>query len=213
MHYLCKMHRVLIITIVIILAFLTRSCTNAVSVPGACFNQRIKPIIISNCTRSGCHNAKDHEKRLDLTTYAGIMKIVKAGHPLQSDLYTVIRSRGEDRMPPDHSLSTEEILAIKSWISLGARENDCAAGSCDSTNYTYSGQVQSIIKTNCLGCHASGTVPLNTYQDVQSVALSGKLTGCIKQQAGYKPMPEGYKLSDCEINVISKWVAAGAPNN
>jgi len=195
------------------LIIFTVSCRNDVYVPGACYNQTIKPLIISNCTGSGCHNTQDHKHRLDLTTYAGLMKIVTPNHPFQSELYSVIRGNGENRMPPDHSLSSNEILLIKSWISLGAMENDCPAGSCDSVNISYSKQITSIIQKNCLNCHNSGNVILNNYNDVKTRVLSGELLGSIKQTGVYKSMPEGYKLSECDINIIEKWVNAGAPNN
>lgn len=170
-------------------------------------------MINSNCTRSGCHNSVDKKEGLDLSTYSGLMKIVQAGSPLRSELYKVIRAKGESRMPPDHSLSKDEIAVIKSWIAFGARENDCTGKTCDSVNVTYSKQVSDILSKNCLGCHNSGSIVLNNYVDVKTQINSGVLLGSIKQQGGFRPMPEGYKLSACDIRIIEKWISEGALNN
>lgn len=194
-----------------ILVFMN-SCKNDIYVPGACYNQNIKSLVISNCAGSGCHNSKDYKRRLDLTSYSGLMKIVTPGHPLQSELYTVLKGN-EHRMPPDHNLSDHEILLIRSWISLGASQNDCPMPTCDSVNVTYSKQVSSIIQNNCLGCHTSGSILLTNYNYVKTQAASGALLGSILQNGTYNPMPQGYKLSDCDIKTIQKWVNAGYPNN
>lgn len=189
------------------------SCRRDVYSPDACYNQTIKPLITSNCTRSGCHNSKDQRAGLDLSTFSGLMKIVQPGSPLRSELYKVIRAKGESRMPPDHSLSKDEIAVIKSWIAFGARENDCEGKTCDSVNVSYSKQVSEILSKNCLGCHNSGVIVLNNYVDVKNKVSSGALLGSIKQQGGFRSMPEGYKLSDCDIRIIELWINAGAPNN
>ncbi|MGZ3884529.1 MAG: c-type cytochrome domain-containing protein, partial [Bacteroidia bacterium] len=118
-----------------------------------------------------------------------------------------------ERMPPDHRLSDEQILLIKSWISLGAMENDCPVPACDSVNVTYSKQVSLIIQGNCLGCHASGNVALSSYDNVKAQVVSGALLGSIRQTGSFPPMPQGYKLSDCDIRTIEKWINAGALDN
>jgi len=188
------------------------SCKSDKYNPEACYNQTIKPIIISNCTGSGCHNSKDRKEDLDLTTYKGLLEIVSPHHPLQSELYTVIRASGEDQMPPDHKLSKKQIDLIKSWISFGALENDCQSPACDTTNVTFSNQVSSIINKNCLGCHTSGNVILTNYAGVKAYADNGKLLNSIKR-TGSLPMPPSYNLTDCEINTIAIWVSKGALNN
>jgi hypothetical protein len=38
--------------------------------------------------------------------------------------------------------------------------------------------------------------------------------GAIRQQSGYKAMPQGAsKLDDCSINKIGRWINLGAQNN
>lgn len=195
------------------LVLINYSCRNDIYVPDACYDQTIRPIIISNCTSSGCHNSKDRKDGLDLTTYEGLMNIVSPKHPLQSELYNVIRKTGEERMPPDHSLSDKEIRQIKSWISLGADDNSCSSQSCDTLNVSYSKHISGILQKQCLGCHNSGNIILNNYNDVKLKVLSGALMGSIKQNGNFQKMPPSYKLSYCEIRTIEIWVNAGALNN
>jgi len=200
-----------IFVLMIVVATLA-SCRNDVYSPNGCYNDKIKSIIVSNCTGSGCHNAKDHERRLDLTTYEGVMKIVTPGHPLRSELYKVIRGSGDGRMPPDHSLTSQEILAIKSWIAFGAHNNDCGV-SCDTSNVTYSGAVADILQSNCTGCHSSGNVILTSYSDVKGYAASGALINAIKRTGANQAMPPSYTLSNCDIRTLEIWINAGMPNN
>jgi hypothetical protein len=88
---------------------------------------------------------------------------------------------------------------------------------CDTVNITYKQGVTRIMASYCVGCHnpsaASGSVILTTYASVQTQAASGRLLGGIKHLPGYKPMPQGSMLDDCNIKVIEKWVAMGMPNN
>ena len=89
---------------------------------------------------------------------------------------------------------------------------------CDSTIITYSGKVLPILSSVCVSCH-SGSAPasgikLDQYGSVRGVALGGLLLGVINHDPAYPAMPKnGGKLSDCNINIITKWIAAGAPNN
>lgn len=89
---------------------------------------------------------------------------------------------------------------------------------CDTNAITYSGHVQSILKSNCYSCHSTGTasggVILDTHAGVKAQADNGKLVGVISHTAGFKPMPQGgAKLSDCNISIIKKWVDDGAVIN
>jgi hypothetical protein len=90
---------------------------------------------------------------------------------------------------------------------------------CDTTNVTYSAAVKPILQQNCASCHsggisASGGVDMEDFNQVQTVALNGKLVGTISHASGFKPMPQGgNKLPDCAIAKIKKWADSGAPNN
>lgn len=89
---------------------------------------------------------------------------------------------------------------------------------CDSSAVTYSGKVLSIIQSNCYSCHGSGNVlgnvNLDGHANLKAYADNGKLSGAINHRTGYSAMPQGAgKLSDCDIQVIEKWISDGTPNN
>lgn len=90
---------------------------------------------------------------------------------------------------------------------------------CDTTTVSYAADVQPILtaKCNTAGCHdatASGGYTLTTHAGAQTAAGSGKLLGSINWTAGFSAMPKNLpKLSDCEINKITRWVNQGALNN
>ncbi|MEO8147063.1 MAG: hypothetical protein ABI723_05460 [Bacteroidia bacterium] len=94
-------------------------------------------------------------------------------------------------------------------------------GTCDTTNVTYSNQVNAIISSNCLSCHSvaastssGGGFILETYNDLKPFALSGSLMNSLNGTGGKATMPKnGTKLSDCDISIVGKWVNDGALNN
>jgi uncharacterized membrane protein len=183
------------------------------------FASQVLPVISSNCTMSGCHDAITHADGVNLTTYTLIMRYVVPGNASNSKLYTVLNKSGSDRMPqpPKPALTTAQKALIQKWINQGAKNNNCI-GSCDTATFTFSGAVKVIMDNKCTGCHnpssLGGNIDLSTYSAVRIVALSGKLNGSVSQQPGYSPMPKNStKLSDCEIRQIQKWIAAGSLNN
>lgn len=184
------------------------------------FQQQILPIIVSNCAKSGCHDASSHVEGLNLTTYSGIMRIVSPGNPGNSKLYRVIvTSNNGDRMPPppDPRMPQEQVDLIYKWIQQGAKNNACTGG-CDTAVFTYSGAVKPIITSQCQGCHSGaapgGGIDLSTYNGVKAVANNGKLWGAVHKDPGYVAMPPaGNGLSDCQLTQIRKWLDNGSPNN
>lgn len=183
------------------------------------FINEIMPIISSNCTMSGCHDAISHKEGVVLTSYNNIMQYVKAGNARDSKLYEMIIRTDNDRMPPPPMppLTQAQKDKIYKWINQGAKNNSCAAA-CDTSVFTFSGAVKNTIQNKCVGCHnpasLGGNIDLSTYNGVKIVALDGRLFGSVAQLSGYKPMPQNSpKLSDCEIRQIQKWINAGALNN
>jgi mono/diheme cytochrome c family protein len=189
------------------------------------FNQEVLPIIVSNCAKSGCHDAITHEEGLNLTTYAKVMSsgIVKANNVNGSKLIKVIKlNGGEEAMPPypNQKLTAEQIALLSKWISQGAKDTSCVETitTCDTSAVSYSGFIAPLFNTFCAGCHSggnpSGGLVLNSYNGVKAVAVNGRLVGAISWSAGYQKMPQsGNKLSDCSIAKITAWINDGAPNN
>lgn len=90
-------------------------------------------------------------------------------------------------------------------------------GECNTTNITYTSTVQSIIENQCISCHkqgnASGNVALDNYTKVKQYAENGLLMGSIRHESGYSAMPPGGSLSNCNIQQLEAWIAAGSPEN
>lgn len=89
---------------------------------------------------------------------------------------------------------------------------------CNTEGVTYSGKVSSLIQSVCYSCHGNGSsegnVTLQGHANLKQYADNGKLSGVINHRTGFPPMPQGgSKLSDCDIQVIEKWISDGSPNN
>ncbi len=183
------------------------------------FENEILPLIISSCAYAGCHDAVSRQDGVVLDSYRNIKNTgeITPGDPGESKLYKVITSSDPDKMmppPPNAKLSSDQIALISKWIQQGAKNNKC--NECDTTNVSYSVQVTSIMN-NCVSCHnassPSGNIRLDNYTNVKTQVDNGKLIGSIEHKAGFSPMPQGGKLSDCNIAIINKWLTEGALNN
>jgi len=89
---------------------------------------------------------------------------------------------------------------------------------CDTTNISYTNDIQPIFQANCYGCHYDdttyGNLDLSNFIHLQRVVDNGNLLRNIKHDPGGVPMPKGgAKLSDCKILKIEQWVNLGIPNN
>jgi ribosomal protein S16 len=194
------------------------STPGCVSSGTVCFESSVLPIFISSCARSGCHDAIKKEEGFVLDNYANIVKKgIVPGNAGESKLYKVLFESGDDRMPPDAPLSQAQKDSIAAWINQGAKNTVNCNCACDPTKFTYAAIVQPIMTNQCVGCHKpgslSGNIDLSTYSAVKSQTDNGKLLGSITHAVGYSPMPQGTKLSDCQITQIKNWISAGAPNN
>ena len=86
----------------------------------------IAPIFRKYCV--GCHNAKDKEGKLDLQTFAGLMKGGENGKILvpknlaKSRLVGMLEGTRKPVMPPEGNKrpSKNEIALLKAWIKAGA---------------------------------------------------------------------------------------------
>lgn len=181
------------------------------------FVNEIQPLLISNCAMSGCHDAITHKEGVNLTTYVGVMREVKAGNAGGSTLYKSMVRTDDERMPPKPApaLSADVLTKVRNWINQGAINNNCT--SCDESKFTYTAVIKPIIANKCQGCHnpssMGGGIDLSTYTAVKANAQSGKLYGSISWASGFSKMPQGSKLPTCEISQIKSWIDGGALNN
>lgn len=188
---------------------------------GVCFEAEILPLFQSNCAKSGCHDATTHTQNLILDSYANIMrKDILPGKADNSKIYQALFETGKDKMPPapNADLIPAQKALIGKWINEGAKNTVNCNSTCDTTQFKYGANISVIINTFCTGCHsgtaASGGIDLSNYANVKIQATNGRLVGAVSHAAGYSAMPkDAYKLNDCQITQIKKWVAAGALNN
>lgn len=196
------------------------------SIPGCttngqvCFESSILPIFISSCARVGCHDAKTKEEGFVLDSYTNIIKKgIAPGNANGSKLYNVLFATGSDQMPPkpDLPLSKAQKDSIAAWINQGAKNTVNCNCACDEAKFTYAAIVQPLITNQCVGCHKpgslSGNVDLSTLSLIKTHVANGKLLGTITHASGFVAMPQGAKLSNCQITQITKWIDAGTLNN
>ena len=186
------------------------------------FRNDVLPLLLSNCTTSGCHDQETAQKGVVLIDYASVISTgdIKPGDPDGSEIFEKITETDPDKRmppPPNTALTPDQINIIKTWIEQGALNNSCDSG-CDTTNVTFSGTVWPTLENNCVGCHSgntpSGGILLTNYNEVVAIAVNGKLQGAINHQPNFSPMPKnGNKLSDCSIREIEIWIENGTPNN
>lgn len=187
------------------------------------YQNDILPLVSSSCAKSGCHDAATKADNLDLSTYDGLMSIVKPGRPNDSEIMKVVNETDPNEImprPPYPPLTSEQKNKISKWISDGAYNNFCVAdtGSCVTGVVSYSADIVPAI-ANCLNCHSgsspSGGIDLSSYSGVQTVGLNGKLYNAVAQngQASAMPKPPAPKLPACDISKIKSWAEAGCPNN
>ncbi|MFM7767485.1 MAG: c-type cytochrome domain-containing protein, partial [Bacteroidota bacterium] len=147
------------------------------------FEQQILPLLVSNCSQPGCHNAGSAQDGVVLTSYSNLMNTAGT-----NELWEVITENDPDKImpPPSESpLSSAQINLIQTWIQQGAQNNFCdqAIGPCDTLNVTYNGTVKPILQSKCVGCHSgaspSGAINLSTWAGVNATSQSGSLTGSI----------------------------------
>jgi len=182
------------------------------------FRNFVLPVIISGCTKSGCHDETTQRADLFLGSYEGISSLVNPFDPQGSELYKVLFSYSETerRMPPDKPLTMDQKSIIYWWIAQGGYNNLCDSIVCDSSNVTYETSIAPITQAWCTGCHG-GSKPANnlrleTYDQVVACASSNRLMGAIRYAAGYTGMPQGgWRLSPCEINIFQIWINIGTP--
>jgi hypothetical protein len=186
------------------------------------FENDILPLFISNCAKSGCHDAASHQEDIVLDSYNHIINSgeIEAGDPSHGKILDMITETDPDKVlppQPNTPLSAAQINSITTWINQGALNNSCS-GACDTLNVTYSGTAVPLLQSKCIGCHnsttTSGDVNLSNHAGVQLQGLNGRLLGAVNHVAGYTAMPQGgSKLPPCEIDELRIWIEDGAPNN
>ena len=147
----------------------------------------IQPIFDTNCTN--CHGYPNQYGDLILFSYQDVINsgTVVPGDASSSSLYDrITRSEFENgNMPPEGSLSQEEIGLIEAWINNGANETDAVAGCTDSNAITCDDDINSTYFPECETC-ADG-IACDNYYNPSATADNG--------QCMYNDVPEGNELN------------------
>ena len=94
------------------------------------FNSRIGPILESRCVN--CHNDNDRKGELSLQSLAGLAAggesgpVVERGDPDASSLVEYISGQMPEMPKNDDPLKSDDIDAIRRWITAGAEWPDGA---------------------------------------------------------------------------------------
>jgi hypothetical protein len=85
----------------------------------------------------------------------------------------------------------------------------CPSASSSSSVPSYRDQVQAILESNCVACHAAGTAALGSYAAVQALGVSN-----LVQVGGCKMPPDtAAPMSPDERELLMTWLACGDPDN
>jgi WD40 repeat protein len=102
------------------------------------FVKEVAPILKEHCF--ACHNSKKKNGKYDMSTFEKLLAggsngdAVVAHKPEESDLYTLIVTNEERRMPPADQGTTvpkEKAMLIKKWIQQGAKVDQGLANDSD----------------------------------------------------------------------------------
>jgi hypothetical protein len=189
----------------------------------AYFKNDILPMMVSNCSKSGCHDAISKAKDVQLTDYQTIIKEIKPFNLSESKVYKYSSKKDPQKImppPPNISLTTTQLEVLAKWILQGAKNNSCDANTsgCDIKNVTFTKVIKPILDKNCVGCHGgtspSANIQLADYQNVAKYAKSGSLYGSISHDPNFSKMPKGgAKLNSCDIDKVKAWIDAGYKND
>lgn len=101
------------------------------------FVNDVRPILKAHCY--SCHGPKQQKNglRLDRRRDAmrgGTIPVIAPGNSAASWLYlALVEGNPKERMPPDGTMSAEEIKVVKDWIDQGAKWPDAEAGDAIAT--------------------------------------------------------------------------------
>ena len=193
------------------------SGTPAIASDTICFNTEILPLYVSYCGSAGCHDMASHREGVITTDYVHIMSGIRPKYAANSKYYTIIGNGMPPRSSPQ--LSVTHLASIKKWIEQGALNTNCK-NVCDTTVFTYSGAIQTILSNNCGGCHGSkpgsANIYLGDYASTKAYVSANKsiFINSINYAttiAASKRMPPSGKMVDCKIVQIQKWINNGYP--
>ena len=106
------------------------------------------------------------------------------------------------------------VLAVLLTGCYYDNEEELYGPSCDASVFSYSAKIQPILQANCYAsnCHGANgdNGELINYAQVRAVVDDGSFRQAVVVE---RRMPDGGSLTACELELIGKWLDAGAPND
>ncbi|MCB0421901.1 MAG: hypothetical protein KDD61_12955 [Bdellovibrionales bacterium] len=186
-----------------------------------------KAVLSTNCT--SCHgtDAPAENKMSDIMNINMLIETgyIVPGNPQQSRLYLDVI---DGIMPPEVSLSANDILALADWIrDIGEHPEDPTGGSIPelptdggaTQPVTFTQIYGNIIAPKCTGCHgtnqASGGVRLNGHANVLTQVVPGNPGASqLYLSISTNDMPRNAgPLTALEKTAIFNWIQQGAKND
>jgi mono/diheme cytochrome c family protein len=127
------------------------------------FRKDVQPILTLNCI--ACHQGSSATQGLQLDSYENLMngsdsgKVIIPGDPKQSLLVQRISDTTGKQMPPQTSMSPDDIAVIVAWVQQGAKpsaagiSSSAAAPTPVAIPVTASSSPREIVNQYCIGCH------------------------------------------------------------
>jgi len=180
------------------------------------FEEELYPVLLANCTNSGCHDTESQTASVDLSSYEALIQsdIVNLSEPVNSKLYQVIRgpvqqngnkNSSVSQMPPAPAqpLSDRIQAQVLNWIRQGARDTSCPSA-CDTVDVGYTSTIKPLINTSCLSCHlppepAAG-MDFTQYEVIRDMTHHG----------GFINNP---RVTTCDSIKFELWLAKGTPED
>lgn len=200
-------------------------------------SERVGSLLRERC--AVCHSGADAPLGLELDSHGGILRgsergpVIDAQDVGASELLRRLRGESEPAMPlVGDRLSDEELALVEYWIAEGApawstREEGATATADDGGAPTYA-HVEPIFLKRCAVCHSPGgrlgAPPEGLRLDSYDAILAGgerlallpgnpDASEIIRRVTGKASpaMPlRAPRLSDAEIELLRRWVGAGA---
>jgi len=110
----------LLVSLVVVLP----RCAQAANDDEAFFELKVRPLLVAQCVK--CHGADKQsgglrvDSRAALATGGDSGAAIEPGDPADSLLVKAVRREGDLQMPPDETLSAEQVADLSAWIRAGA---------------------------------------------------------------------------------------------
>ncbi len=107
------------------------------------------------------------------------------------------------------------LIAFFSSCTFNKEEILYGEEDCSSLEISFSANIFPILQGNCAisGCHIQGGDAPGLYENYNQVKFSVD-NGAFQQRVLVaKDMPPFAPLNDCQIELITRWIEEGAPNN